>query len=65
LIERVVQLTDYAVLPWIIIKVREACGAVITGASQDFDAPGNIPLAMVALYLIKEVQDILHQQRGT
>lgn len=63
--ERIVLFVDDVVFVGEGVDIAEAADAEIAAVGQDFGAFADIPLAVVALDLIRGIDDVLPQNRGT
>jgi hypothetical protein len=60
-----VELIDDSILLWVLFEIREARRAIVSLVYHNFGGFGDIPLALVTLYLIGRIQNILNELIGT
>jgi hypothetical protein len=63
--KREVKLIDDSILLWVLFDVGEARGAIVSLIDHDFGGLGDIAFALIALYFIGWIENILNEMMGT
>jgi hypothetical protein len=64
-IEGKVEAIDDVILGGVVVEVGEAAEAVVGLSSEYLDGLGDVALALIALYLVGRVEDVLSGGGGT
>jgi hypothetical protein len=64
-VEGEIEAVDDVILGGVLVEVGEAAEAVVGLAAEDLDGLGDVPLALVALYLVGGVEYVLHGEGRT